>query len=176
MDGRPPGSSVHGISQARILEWVAISSSRESSWPRDGTQVSCISWIGRWILYHCTTWEACYRQIYQWNRTQSPRNYGPFNLGDKPTRLWSINLWQQRQDSTMEKDNLFNKDCWETGQLHVKKRDEILPHIICRNKPKMVYRSKCKNWNHKTRRREHRQNTAYCNDIFLDLSSKAKEI
>ena len=38
MDCSPPGSSVHGISQARILEWVAISSSRGSSWPRDGTQ------------------------------------------------------------------------------------------------------------------------------------------
>ena len=44
-----PGSSVHGISQARILEWVVISSG-ESSQPRDPT---CISCIGRWILYHC---------------------------------------------------------------------------------------------------------------------------
>ena len=35
MDCSPPGSSVHGILQARILEWVAISSSRGSSWPRD---------------------------------------------------------------------------------------------------------------------------------------------
>ena len=39
----PPGSSVHGISQARILEWVAISFSRESSWSRDRTHVSCIA-------------------------------------------------------------------------------------------------------------------------------------
>ena len=38
-----PGSSVHGISQARILEWVAIPFSRESSWPRDWTQVFCIA-------------------------------------------------------------------------------------------------------------------------------------
>ena len=38
-----PGSSVHGILQARILEWVAISFSRGSSWPRDQTQVSCIA-------------------------------------------------------------------------------------------------------------------------------------
>ena len=38
-----PGSSVHGISQVRILEWVAISFSRVSSWPRDPTQVSCIA-------------------------------------------------------------------------------------------------------------------------------------
>ena len=37
-----PGSSVHGILQARILEWGAISSSRGSSWPRDRTHVSCI--------------------------------------------------------------------------------------------------------------------------------------
>ena len=39
----PPGSSVHGILQARILEWVAISFSRGSSWPRDRTQVSQIA-------------------------------------------------------------------------------------------------------------------------------------
>ena len=49
------GSSVHRIFQAKILEWVAISSSRGSSWPRDWTSVSC---LGRHILYHCTTWEA----------------------------------------------------------------------------------------------------------------------
>ena len=42
MDCSPPGSSVHGISQARILEWVAISFSRESSRPRDRTWVCCI--------------------------------------------------------------------------------------------------------------------------------------
>ena len=39
----PPGSSVHGISQAIILQWVAISFSRTSSQPRDQTQVSCIA-------------------------------------------------------------------------------------------------------------------------------------
>ena len=38
-----PGSSVHGILQARILEWVAMPSSRESSWPRDQTHISCIA-------------------------------------------------------------------------------------------------------------------------------------
>ena len=35
IDGSPPGFSVHGIFQARILEWVAVASSRGSSWPRD---------------------------------------------------------------------------------------------------------------------------------------------
>ena len=38
-----PGSSVHGILQARILQWVAISFSRGSSWPRDGTRVSSMA-------------------------------------------------------------------------------------------------------------------------------------
>ena len=41
MDCSPVGSSVHGILQARILEWVAIPFSRRSSWARDWTQVSC---------------------------------------------------------------------------------------------------------------------------------------
>ena len=43
MDCHPPGSSVHGISQARILEWVAMPSSRRSSWPRNWTWVSGIA-------------------------------------------------------------------------------------------------------------------------------------
>ena len=43
MDFSPPGSSVQGILQARILEWVAISSSRGSSQPRDLTCISCIA-------------------------------------------------------------------------------------------------------------------------------------
>ena len=54
----PPGSSVHGISQARILERVAISSSRGSFWLRGWTCVSGISCFGRQILYHWATWEA----------------------------------------------------------------------------------------------------------------------
>ena len=54
IDCSPPRSSVHGISQARILEWVAIFLSRQSSKPRNWTQVCCISGIllhCRWILY-----------------------------------------------------------------------------------------------------------------------------
>ena len=43
MDCSPQSSSVHGILQARVLEWVAISFSRGSSRPRDWTQVSCIA-------------------------------------------------------------------------------------------------------------------------------------
>ena len=58
VDGSPPGSSVHGVLQTRILEWVAISSSRGSSQSRDGTHISCISRTGRLTLYHGATCEA----------------------------------------------------------------------------------------------------------------------
>ena len=58
MDWGLPSSSVHGILQARILEWVAISSSRGSSQPRHQIAISCTSCFGRQILYHCSTWEA----------------------------------------------------------------------------------------------------------------------
>ena len=68
LDGSPPGSPVHGILQARILEWVAMPSSRGSSSPRDGTHISCISSIGRQILCYCDTWEA---QRSPWSRCLS---------------------------------------------------------------------------------------------------------
>ena len=47
-----PGFSVHGMSQAKILEWVAISSSRGSSQPRSRTCISYSSCIDGWVLYH----------------------------------------------------------------------------------------------------------------------------
>ena len=52
MDWRPPGFPVYGIFQARILKWVSMPFSRGSSWPRDRTHISCVSCIGRQILYH----------------------------------------------------------------------------------------------------------------------------
>ena len=51
-DCSPPDFSLCGISQARTLEWVTTSSSRGSSQPRDQT---CVSYIGKWILYHWAT-------------------------------------------------------------------------------------------------------------------------
>ena len=71
---RPPWTADHkapsvcGISQAKILEWVAISLSRGSSWPRDQTCVSC---IGRRILYHRATpgssfnFANCYQLLFK---------------------------------------------------------------------------------------------------------------
>ena len=54
VDCSPLDSSAHAISQARIMEWVAISFSMGSSWLRDQTWIFCISW---WILHHWATKE-----------------------------------------------------------------------------------------------------------------------
>ena len=58
MDCSTPGSSAHGIFQARIPDWVAVSFSRGSSQPRDQIHISCVPCIIRQILYHCATWEG----------------------------------------------------------------------------------------------------------------------
>ena len=78
----PPGSSVHGISQARILEWVAISFSRGCSQPRNWTPISCIS---RLILFHWTTREAhvnctsVEKEIYHRNQSRGKKSKGKKN-------------------------------------------------------------------------------------------------
>ena len=60
-DCSPPGSSVHGISQARILEWVTISSSRRSSLPRD--QPTSPALVGRFFFFYC--WAS--RKVPKWH-------------------------------------------------------------------------------------------------------------
>ena len=50
MNWCPSGSSLHGVLQTRILEWVAMPSSRGSFWPRNQTYISYVSCTGRWVL------------------------------------------------------------------------------------------------------------------------------
>ena len=73
MECSPPGSSVHGILQARILEWVAISFSRGSSQPRDQTQVSRTA--GRRFNLWATREAPLYIYVYVYTHT------GKFHLG-----------------------------------------------------------------------------------------------
>ena len=58
IDCCPPDSSVQGSLQARLREWLSKSSSRRSSWSGNRTHLSCVSCIGRQILYQWATWEA----------------------------------------------------------------------------------------------------------------------
>ena len=78
MDCSLPGSSVYGIFQARVLEWVAISFSRGSSQPRDRTQVSCTA--GRYF----TVWAT--REAYYINR----RPVFPGFLFKGSIKIWSL--------------------------------------------------------------------------------------
>ena len=55
---QPAGSSVHGILQARVLEWVVTSSSRRSSQPRDQTCVSCLPTLAGKFFTTSTIWET----------------------------------------------------------------------------------------------------------------------
>ena len=84
MDCSLPDSSVHGILQARILEWVATSFSREPSQPRDWTHVSCVSCIAS-RLYHLTHQGSPNLRI-NWSKIQaryilswSPDTVSPLN-------------------------------------------------------------------------------------------------
>ena len=71
MDCSPPRSSIHGIFQARVLEWVAISFSRGSSWPRDWTRVSCT--VGRCFTVWATVFKSP-NEFYTWKLTPSGLN------------------------------------------------------------------------------------------------------
>ena len=76
---RLPGSSIHRILQARILERVAMPSSRGSSQPRDRTHVSYISCVGRQVLNTRATWEA----------SPAVAKWGPWGSGPRAPELGS---------------------------------------------------------------------------------------
>ena len=87
------GSSVHGILQARTLEWVAMSSSRGSSRPRDPTHVSYISCTGRQVLYH-------------WRHPGSPYRVSPLiKIFDGfPSAWWHTRQFLRTHTPTLKKE------------------------------------------------------------------------
>ena len=64
MDRSPPGSSVHGILQARVLEWVAMPASRGSSQPRDQTHIFMSPALAGGFFTTSATWEGPERENY----------------------------------------------------------------------------------------------------------------
>ena len=124
MDSSPPGSSVHGIFQARILEWVAMSSSRGSSRPRDGTHVSvsCGPCTGKRSLYHCTTWvlrgfksKFCYSyvedlgKIFPQHQHLPLSNGGQSNISNRELLCWAKELMPGKNHSTVTGRNESNQ-------------------------------------------------------------------
>ena len=88
MDYSLPGCSVHGNSQARILEWVTISYSRAPSQPRGQTHISCASCLGRRVLYQCATWEAHPAQSKCPGRVCSGPSRDNRRVSEKDTNAW----------------------------------------------------------------------------------------
>ena len=125
MDCSPPGSSVRGIFQARILKWVAISYFRGSSLLRDQTHVSCVSCIGRQILYHCTTWEAG-----KGGFRHSPRLHNG--------RAWICTLASWRALKSEPLGSGSWKEAWAsllccfTVKLRIQAREEFLILVTCK--------------------------------------------
>ena len=92
----PPGSSVHGISQGRILEWFAISSSRGSLQPRGWTHISWVSCTDRQILSQWATWGAAY--CAGWHQIGCSNRPGSFRCKRLlcfpiPSSCWRIMVW-----------------------------------------------------------------------------------
>ena len=83
----PPGASANGILQARLLEWVAISSSRGSSWPRDWTHISCISCIGRHFFF--------FLPLVLHRKPNNYVNHCYYSFSAKHGRTWKITKYNE---------------------------------------------------------------------------------
>ena len=89
----PPGSSIHGILQVRMLEWVAMPSSRGSFWPRDQTCITCIA--GGFFttelpgkLHFLLSWSKCEDNMWSWFRWGKDKG-GHFS-GTSTLCLWLL--------------------------------------------------------------------------------------
>ena len=125
MNCTPPSSSVHGISQARILEWVAVSFSRGSSWPRDQTCVSCIA--GRFFTtespgkHQIRSDQSLSHVLLLWHH----RLYIPWNSLGQNTMVGNLFLLQ----------GVFPTQGSNPGLLHCR---QILSHLSHQRSPRIL--------------------------------------
>ena len=128
MDCRLPGSSVHVIFQARILEWVAISFSRGSSWPRDQTQVSRI--VGRPF----TVWTirvarmipllGFYSSDFWFSLVQ-------FSHSVMSDSLWPHGLQHTRLSCSSPTPRVYSNSCPSSWWCHPTTSSSVIPFSSC---------------------------------------------
>ena len=111
MDCSPQGSSVHGILQARILEWAAISFFRGSSWPRDWTQVFCIF---REILCH-------------WAIKEAPMHVVQFSCSVMSDSLRSHELQHARPPCPSPSPGVHSNSCPSSQWCHPAISSSVIP-------------------------------------------------
>ena len=119
MDCSPPSSSVHGISQARILEWVAISSSGGSSQPRDWIYIFCIS---RQILYSWATREA------QWKHSVTSVQFSHSVVSDS---LWLHEPQHARPPCPSATPRDYSNSCPYSQWCHPAISSSVVPFSSC---------------------------------------------
>ena len=120
-DCSPPGSSVHGILQARILKWIAVPFSRVSSWPRDWTEVFCLA--GGFF----TSWTT--RKALHQERPANSSHTALQVQGDS-TRSQGKNLILDH----LMVERLFVNDLQEENMCHWKGRESEVWHFEVRGK------------------------------------------
>ena len=111
MDYSLPGFSVHEISQASIREWVVISFSKGSSWPRDQTWASC---IGRHILYHWATWKAHARRAISYLNISKLLTFASSSLWEKQPLAKGTYLFIKGRSSNSDyfSNDGYTWSCW----------------------------------------------------------------
>ena len=118
VDGSSPGSSVYGILQARILEWVVMPSFRGSSWPWNRTSISqCLLHWGQ-ILYRWTTWEVYDRHKLFYHQTIPLLDIYPSNLLPDIFRKKLLLIKKKCITNTHNKMKEFKGLCWAKHTRH----------------------------------------------------------
>ena len=123
----PSGTSAHGILQTRILEWVAITSSRVSSQPRDLTSISR---IGRQILYHWATWKIPVTHTHKHSKSlsTSPLDSGWAQDSQSPQHPACSDLWVSTVSSHTRQPSLWAPLQWPVSPTCV--QVSLLTHKI----------------------------------------------
>ena len=83
-----------GFFRQEYWSGLPFSFSRDSSWPKDWTCISCVSCIGRWILYHCATWKAPLPYLILAKRSRNEKSIWKCKCWHVTTSSW-YNRWQQ---------------------------------------------------------------------------------
>ena len=163
MDCSPPGSSAHGILQARILKWVAIPFSRGSSKSRDQTCVSCIAgrfftiWVTIFkykikilkILHNCkptplncTLTHDVFTSIgaHHGGQSESPQNQSFLHPPPPPRVSSGVAVPSGASPGRWSKENCWKKSCWSSPRLTLlyrvsaHQRNSLSWHLSCQLK------------------------------------------
>ena len=134
----PPGSSVHGLLQARILEWVVMLSSRGSSQPRDQPCIFYVSCIGRWIPGSSWGKESAYNAGDPGSIPGSGRSAGK-GIGYPPEYSWASLVSQLVKNPPAMRETWVGKIPW--------RRDRLPTPVFCPGE----FRGLCSPWVAKSR-------------------------